>query len=83
MRLTSTPDCRGVAAWLSTRAGTLLRGGAGVSTFQSDVSCDDGLLMSDPSVRYTVIRSLGKGGMGELFLAEDAVLERPPAIGRR
>jgi serine/threonine protein kinase len=36
--------------------------------------------MSDPSVRYTVIRSLGQGSMGEVFLAEDALLERQVAL---
>lgn len=38
---------------------------------------DPGETLSD---RYTIVRSLGEGGMGEVFLARDAPLERLVAI---
>jgi len=31
-------------------------------------------------MRYRVIESIGKGGMGEVFLAEDSELERKVAL---
>ncbi len=36
--------------------------------------------MFEPVIRYRIIRRLGAGGMGEVFLAEDRSLERPVAI---
>ena len=37
-------------------------------------------IMGDASPRYRVLRSLGKGGMGEVFLAEDTLLDRHVAV---
>ena len=36
--------------------------------------------MSESASRYTLLDSLGKGGMGEVFLADDAQLGRKVAI---
>ncbi|MDC3225105.1 protein kinase, partial [Mariniblastus sp.] len=42
----------------------------------------DGLEIVDLESRYTIIRPLGKGGMGEVFLATDTRLNRKVAIKR-
>ncbi len=36
--------------------------------------------VSSPAARYRVLESLGKGGMGEVFLADDTQLERKVAL---
>ncbi|MDB4555487.1 serine/threonine-protein kinase [bacterium] len=42
----------------------------------------DGLEIVDLESRYTIIRPIGKGGMGEVFLATDTRLNRKVAIKR-
>ena len=36
--------------------------------------------MGNETTRYRILESLGKGGMGEVFLADDTQLERKVAI---
>ncbi|MEQ1764149.1 MAG: serine/threonine-protein kinase, partial [Pyrinomonadaceae bacterium] len=40
----------------------------------------DGLEPGQVLGRYTIIRKIGRGGMGEVFLAQDSELDRPVAI---
>jgi serine/threonine protein kinase/formylglycine-generating enzyme required for sulfatase activity len=43
---------------------------------------NDGLELTDLSVRYTIVKALGQGGMGEVLLATDNRLKRQVAIKR-
>src|SRR5215216_829272 len=46
----------------------------------SVVSLYGGSMVSQSISHYRIIRKLGQGGMGEVFLAEDTTLERKVAI---
>ena len=52
------------------------------STLVAPGECDDGFELTDLSARYSILRPLGQGGMGGVFLATDNRLKRPVAVNR-
>ena len=47
---------------------------------QGEIAIDMSLLDSDFRERYELVRPIGRGGMGQIFLAQDTLLERPVAV---
>src|SRR5689334_3428287 len=56
-----------------------LTGSAGARSEAGEASAE-GLRVPSSFDGYFIVRLLGRGGMGEVYLAQDTVLERPVAI---